>query len=206
MPGLKNYDPVADGCQLQLPEDTMSEYERLSVGGYLFSTEKDARLAEAEQKKIEYLEARIDYSRPQSILLVYEKSIHERIFRTPIGFEYLQKLRSFLLEQPEIAPDVIADIELYCNFGGDSKERIGAKKKHIDTPKDTEKTKQYFIISFILNILLVVAIMVMFNIALKSPNPNILNYERAITDKYAAWEEELTERERVVREKEKELK
>ncbi|MGN0401932.1 MAG: hypothetical protein ACI4HQ_06680, partial [Acetatifactor sp.] len=97
----------------------MSEYEKLSVGGYLFYTEKDARLAEAEQKKIEYLEARIDYSRPESILTVYEKSIRERIFRTPIGFDYLQKLRNFLLEQPEIAPESVADIELYCTFGGD---------------------------------------------------------------------------------------
>ncbi|MGN0402770.1 MAG: hypothetical protein ACI4HQ_11020, partial [Acetatifactor sp.] len=73
-------------------------------------------------------------------------------------------------------------------------------------PEDTEKTKQYLIISLILNVLLVVAIMVMFRITLKSNNPNVLNYERVITDKYATWEEELTERERIIREKEKELK
>lgn len=184
----------------------MSEYEKLSVGGYLFYTEKDARLAEAEQKKIEYLEARIDYSRPESILTVYEKSIRERIFRTPIGFDYLQKLRNFLLEQPEIAPESVADIELYCTFGGDIRSNSSPAKKRVKAPEDTEKTKQYLIISLILNVLLVVAIMVMFRITLKSNNPNVLNYERVITDKYATWEEELTERERIIREKEKELK
>ena len=181
----------------------MAEYEKLSVGGYLFLNEKDAGLAETELKKIEYLEARIDYSRPERILTVYEKSIHERIFRTPVGFDYLQKLRDYLLEQPEIDPDAIPDIELYCRFSGEGQVHSGKIKK---STKDTEKTKQFFIISFILNILLIIAIAVMFRITLKSPNPNVLNYERAIIDKYAAWEEELTERERIVREIEKELK
>ena len=45
----------------------------------------------------------------------------------------------------------------------------------------------------------------MFMITLRSDNPNVLNYERALTDKYASWEQELTERERAVREKELEL-
>lgn len=184
----------------------MSEYEKLSVGGYLFFTEKDARLAEKEQKKIEYLEARVDYSRPESILTVYEKSIQERIFRTPVGLEYLRKLRSFLLEQAEIEPEKVGDIELYCTFGGENGSGSGPAKKHLKPSEDTEKTKQWVIISFVLNILLLVAILFMFRFALESKNPNILNYERAITDKYAAWEEELTERERIVREKEKELK
>ena len=35
-----------------------SEKNALSVGGYLFYTEKDAQLARAEEQKIEYLEAR----------------------------------------------------------------------------------------------------------------------------------------------------
>ena len=61
-------------------------------------------------------------------------------------------------------------------------------------------------ISVILNVLLVLAIIAMFTITLKSDNPNVLNYEKAITNKYAAWEQELTEREQRIREKEKELR
>ena len=33
----------------------------------------------------------------------------------------------------------------------------------------------------------------MFAIALTSDEPNILNYERALVNKYSAWEQELTE-------------
>ena len=59
----------------------MADNEERSVGGYLFYTDRDAKIAEAELQKIEYLEARIDYSRPESILMVYEKTIHERILK-----------------------------------------------------------------------------------------------------------------------------
>ena len=38
-----------------------------------------------------------------------------------------------------------------------------------------------------------------------SDNPNILNYENNLQNKYAQWEQELTERENVLREKERNL-
>ena len=56
--------------------------------------------------------------------------------------------------------------------------------------------------SIILNLLLVAAVIAMFVITLKSDHPNILNYERTLQDRYASWEQELTEREAVLREKE----
>lgn len=43
----------------------------------------------------------------------------------------------------------------------------------------------------------------MFAIAMKSDSPNILNYETAVVNKYALWEQELSEREQAVREKER---
>ena len=65
--------------------------------------------------------------------------------------------------------------------------------------------KSQLTISVILNILLALAMLAMFIISLNSDYPNIINYERAVTDRYAAWEQELTEREKVIREKEREL-
>ena len=46
---------------------------------------------------------------------------------------------------------------------------------------------------------------VMFVMALRSDVPNIINYRTAITNEYASWEQELSEREAKVREREKEL-
>lgn len=181
----------------------MADNRNLSVGGYRFYTEKDAQLAAEELKKIEYLEARIDYSRPDSILTVYEKTIHERIFRTPVGMQYLKKLRDYLLERPEIDPGRVPEIPLYQSFSGVIRERSNPAKNRIQTK---DGGKDGFKISVILNVLLILAVAAMFTITIRSDNPNILNYKRVITDKYAQWEQELTERENAVRERERELK
>ena len=68
--------------------------------------------------------------------------------------------------------------------------------------KKEEKSNR---IMWIVNMVLVVLVVSMFYISTTSSNPNILNYERAIQNRYATWEEELESREQVVRVKEKEL-
>lgn len=185
----------------------MAEGRNFSVGGYRFCTEKDAQLAATELKKIEYLEARIDYSRPDSILMVYEKTIHERIFKTPVGLQYLKDLRDYLLKQSEIDPQRVPEIPLYITFSGEMREKSAPARNRIRTAgggKGGEKSG--FVISVILNVLLVLAVICMFTITLRSDNPNVLNYEKVLTDRYAQWEQDLTERENAVREKERELK
>ena len=42
-------------------------------------------------------------------------------------------------------------------------------------------------------------------ITLMDSNPNILNYENRIVDRYAEWERELEEREQNIKEREQEL-
>ena len=185
-----------------------TENNALSVGGYLFYTEKDAQLARAEEQKIEYLEARIDYSSPESIRYIYEHTIQERLFKTPVGLRYLQKLRDFLLAQPETEPGSIMDIPLYMAFDGELRENANPARERVvpSQKKDRDKEKSRFTLSVILNVLLVIAIVAMFYISYVSEQPNVVNYERALTSKYASWEQELTEREQAIREKERELK
>jgi hypothetical protein len=45
----------------------------------------------------------------------------------------------------------------------------------------------------------------MFVIAINSNQPNILNYQRVLQNRYAGWEQELTDREQAIRDKEREL-
>jgi hypothetical protein len=184
-----------------------TENTTLSVGGYRFFTEKDARLAQAEQQKIEYLEARIDYSAPESIRYIYEQTIQERLFKTPVGLRYLEKLRSYLLEQPGMEPGSVMDIPLYMTFDGELRDHGNpARERVTPSKKEKEREKNRFTLSVILNVLLVMAICAMFYISFVSEQPNIVNYERVLTSKYASWEQELTQREELIREKERELK
>ena len=174
------------------------------VEGFSFFTEKDAALAAQEQKKIEYLESKMNYHNPTSILNVYQKAIKEHVFRTPLGIQYLKHLQEYLQNRPEIDPDNIPPIPLYKNYDGEFREQPSPARKRVVPAK--KKKSIAFPMSVMLNVVLIIAIIAMFVITLQSDQPNILNYEKAITDRYATWEQELTEREQIIREKERELK
>lgn len=178
-----------------------------TVGGYIFYTEADAKLARAEEQKVRYLEERMDYNAPDSIKYIYEKAIQEHIFRTPVGLRYLKHLQTFLLEQPDCDQESVRAIPLDLTFSGEFRKQAQlSRQKEPNGKKDPEKQKSAFIISVISNVLLAIAICVMFAISLKSDQPNIFNYERALRDKYASWEQELTGREQKIRDRELELK
>lgn len=177
----------------------------METGGFDFYTENDGRRAQAEQRQIEYLEARIDYTRPESILHVYDKAIQEQLFKTPVGLMYLKKLQDFLLKQPQIAAERVRAIPLYDIYTDVQSQSGDVAKLSPQAMRKKEREATRFQISVVLNVLLVIAICAMFVISFTSNQPNIFNYERALQDRYASWEQELTEREQAVREKEREL-
>lgn len=174
------------------------------VEGFGFFTEKDARLAAQEQKKIEYLEARMNYEQPESILRIYRKAIRDRVFKTPVGVFYLKQLQSYLQDRPELEGEEIPDIPLYLAYDNELRDHSQPARNRIQPAK--QKKSMALPVSVLLNIGLAIIIIIMFVITLNADQPNILNYERAITNRYASWEQELTEREQAVREKERELK
>lgn len=179
-----------------------SEEKRL-MSGFLFQSERDAKLAEVERKKIAYLESKLDYSKPEDILYIYDKTVKGKVFSTPVGMMYLKQMQEFLLGQDGIDPALVAAIPLNNIYHEQSiavKERIQEKKD-----KAIETKKSQLTISIVLNIFLAIAMVAMFIISLNSDNPNIINYERNVTNRYATWEQELTERENAIREKEREL-
>ncbi len=186
-------------------EKSVGRQEQLTVEGFTFYTERDAQLAMQEQKKIEYLEKRMDYNNLESILQIYKKAVWDRIFKTPVGLFYLKNLQQFLLEQQELAGRNIPAIPLYVTFDGEIRENLTVTRNRIE-PSKKKKQSNALPLSILMNIALVVAVIVMFVITLNSDQPNILNYEKALTNRYAGWEQELTEREQVIREKERELK
>lgn len=171
--------------------------------GFAFFSNENAATAESEQKKVEYIEARMDYSRPERVLAVYEKAIEEKIFRTPVGIYYLRDIQRYLKQQPGIDQSRVSPIPLYFGYESRAREKTNPARNRVQPSKKDEK-KTVLGMSIFLNVVLVLAIFAMFVITLNSEQPNVLNYERALKDKYAYWEQELTERESVIREKERE--
>ena len=173
------------------------------VEGYLFLSEEDEELAKQEKKKIEYLEKHMDYSSTENVLRVYKKAIVERVFKTPVGHDYLKGMQNFLIRCGTFDENEIPPIALYSNYGMKMRQSYSPAREHV---KASEKKKSHWpVISVIANIILALMVVAMLSIANQSDNLNIINYETNLVDKYATWEQELSAREKVIREKEREL-
>ena len=68
-----------------------------------------------------------------------------------------------------------------------------------------DKEQNKLRMSVVANFALAVSILLIFLITATSGETTILNYEKKLQDKYAQWEQQLTEREKAVREEEQEL-
>lgn len=186
----------------------MEDRKELVVGGYRFDRLSDASEAALEIEKATYFEQRISGRSPENMLAIYDKVLDERIFVTPVGWEYLKFLQARLKEEG-IDADRIRPIPLYHTFRfqkvdeqenkGVARERIHPSTKKKMTAADKMR------ISVITNVILVLLVAVLFIITLNGENANALNYRKAIQNQYASWEQELTEREKAVKEKEQEL-
>lgn len=173
--------------------------------GFFFLNAEDAGMAAKEKKQIEYLEAHLDYRRPEQVLTLYERMLRERIFKTPVGMIYLKHLQDFLLGQSGLDPARVPMIPINspCIVVPRRRER---STRGNASEREAKSRRAWMRFSIILNVLLVVAVVLMFVMAINSSQPNILNYRTAILNEYASWEQDLLQRERVIRERERELK
>ena len=177
--------------------------ERVTALGYEFACLDDAILAQSEIKKINYLKEHLDQGDAHTVKALYDKAIDEKFFKTPVGIGFLTEMREYLIGTLDYAEDEVRAIPLYMFY-----DTTAAKKTENKADKKPEKKKErvgILFISIVFNIALLIGVGIMFWIAMYTEHPNILNYETAITNRYAAWDQELTERERAVKQAEREL-
>ena len=184
--------------------DDENKKQDLAVGGYEFVSGDDAQKGQMDLSKIRLLEARAKVSRPAEIKAVYEKAIENKIFKTPIGWGYLMDLRKKLLESGFKEEDLIP-IPLNVSITRHSAMENLTARQRIDADSAKKNSPFRRVFPIILNIVLAILVIVMFFIAASSENDNIINYRRNITNRYSGWEQDLTEREKAVREAEKRL-
>ncbi|MDE7478161.1 MAG: hypothetical protein K2M91_09465 [Lachnospiraceae bacterium] len=177
------------------------------VNGFQFGTLKDAELAQSEKQRIERLEEKLDYQNYEMVSAVYKKAINNRVFKTPVGYDFLKRLQGILQDNP-LQDEEVANIPVYGVYSmresaNPTIEKIQASRKPVKP-----KPKQEFFsrkTSILVNIGLLALVIVMFVISTTGSKPTVLNYEKVLQNRYAEWEQQLSDREQVVREKEKEL-
>ncbi len=162
------------------------------INGFSFQDEALAEKARREVEGIKFVRSKTDMENPGMVLRVYNRIVEQKMFETPVGIGYIRELQDYLLAVPSIPREQILPIPVQemieSDFGS-----MGRKKKKGPSA------------SLIANIILAAAMAVMVFISLSSNLPTIVNYENKLLDKYSAWEQELSEREKAVKVKEHDL-
>ena len=195
-------DNASDGAE-KIKEDM------LTVQGFRFSALADAKTAQEEYKKMVYIRQRMNKDNPEEVLAIYHKMIENGLFVTPVGVDFLMRIREFLVECGSIDPARIKPIETGSLFTQRARNEARAEARPrvtTDLVAENKNLKRKYFIAVAVAVISVCLVIAMFVIARSSDNPNILNYKNAIENQYSEWEESLTVREKELKEKEEALK
>lgn len=174
------------------------ENGKFMVGGYEFATKEEAQLAKDELNAIKYLSQKTNSKDPKQVYSLYNKIIERKLFSTHVGMNYLKNLQTFLYKSDEIPNDKIQPIPINAETQGEMnirRERSEFKSELRDMSVKVAKYKNNFTRVMIINVVLIIIIIAMFVILNTSSNPNIINYEVNIQNKYSQWQEQLQSQE-----------
>lgn len=174
------------------------ENGKFMVGGYEFATKEEAQLAKDELNAIKYLSQKTNSKYPKQVYSLYNKIIERKLFSTHVGMNYLKNLQTFLYKSDEIPNDKIQPIPINAETQGEiniRRERSEFKSELRDMSVKVAKYKNNFTRVMIINVVLIIIIIAMFVILNTSSNPNIINYEVNIQNKYSQWQEQLQSQE-----------
>ena len=170
------------------------------VDGFSFDDEDLLLEAKKEAEGVRYMKAKVDMQYPDRVLQIYQRMIAQKMFQTQVGYSYLRELQDYLYTMPQVSNDEILPIP------------VNSTVKVSDASGTTEalreengRCRRAFRWSLVINFFAAAVIVVMFAIAMSSSSPTVLNYENELQNKYAAWEQELSEREAAVLQKERML-
>ncbi|MDE7325134.1 MAG: hypothetical protein K2N63_02475 [Lachnospiraceae bacterium] len=181
----------------------MKENERFVVDGYSFGTKAEWEEAKREEESIQYIRAKTNLSDLQTVYKVYCGLVEKKTFTTPIGTAFLLELRRGLLtaRKEEEIPGIPVTLPRKKKKSAELFSREMEDKNRVLAQQYQMKLRNARIVAFFL----CVAIVVMFLITMFGPNSPLVDAEVQVQNKYAAWEQELREREEAVGAREREL-
>lgn len=171
--------------------------------GFLFEDALDCERAAREKEKIDKIKETVSYNDFEGLKLLYDRLIEKKYFKTAVGLKFMSELRVYLSEQypdEELLPVPFPRLYKKEANGFVTKTRYEAVKKERDRLSSQRSVYGIVIAA------LAVVIVGMIYITLTNDNSGLLNAEEKVLDKYAYWEEELTQRESELDEREMLLK
>lgn len=179
----------------------MSE-ESLVVDGFVFPSYKEAQTALKEKNNIEVIRQRSPLSDGSAVFDLYTKLIERDMFKTMVGYSFLYELRHRLITEFHYDASELRSIQLPKHMEYDKVNELNQGVLESKLQKEILIKRRMAIVIAALAFMVIA----MFVLAAVNPNTKYINIENKVINKYAAWQEELEQREAAVKEKEEELK
>lgn len=173
----------------------------LLVAGYEFATIREAQEARKELRNIQALKEKIDFNKKKDVFEIYKRLVEKRAFRTPVGLQFMGEFRDYLIDTMKYREEDVPYIQAPSGNGRFREEQ--EEFRLLQTENESFRKKYRYAIATI--IALVVVVLTLFIITALNPNVGYINTENKILNRYAGWEEELTNREKEIQQKEEEL-
>lgn len=177
------------------------EEELLVVDGFVFPSYKEAQTALQEHNNIDIIRQRTPLSDGKAVFELYTKIIERDMFKTIVGYSFLYELRYRLITEFQYDENELHKVVLPKRMEYDkvSEFNKGVLETKLQNERITKKRMAIVIAA------LAAMVVAMFVIAAINPNAGYVNTENKVLNKYAAWQEELEQREAAIKEKEEEL-
>ena len=194
------------------PQQGASASDRLVVQGFHFLTPQDAQKAGTDVERIKVIAPHMARPTAQSLLAVYEKSIQNKIFTTPVGWSFLQNIRQQLLSLG-VTEAQLMPIPMTTSFtrpvAPPAQQAAPVQPDPAPKPHRAERTRKQekpktplWVMSVVLNLVLIGLVIAMFMVLNYGETVNMLNYKQQYTNEYAVMKQELQQE---IHDKKKEL-
>lgn len=185
----------------------MKEYSYI-VDTYAFETPTMIEEAKKEEEAIAYIREHTDIANVKNAVSLYRKFNEKPSFHTEIGLGFMRELFEIIaasgtIERKNIPPIKVESYNPFRIEPAMDPEEEGKRNTKAEQALQQVKVRHRNL--WIVNAFLIIIIVGMFYVTMTADYSYISDYETKLLDKYASWEEDLTEREKLVQEKEQSL-
>lgn len=158
--------------------------------GYTFYSEEEYNEAKKENETIEYIKARTDLGRTDTVIALYNRLIDRKVISTVIGLDFLKRLRGLALKDEMVQASKLRDLP---DISASQKPRVKEKKALTKTQRLERENIGLKIIVIGLAVILIGMFLILLTGDL-TPFKSI--YEEQVMNEYAGWKQELTEKQK----------
>lgn len=171
---------------------------KFTFQGHTFDDEKQLIAAKKEAEAVEYLRSKTDFGNLNGLRKLYDKILDRGMMETVIGIQFLKEIRDTLIGSGMFKEDQIRPVPLLPEVKK-LKKRNEVQKRSRERTRLERCERQNTILKTVCFFLVVLVISMFIVVLTGKRSPLAIRYEEQIINKYAAWAQEINEKELYLR-------